>query len=183
MSPTEATVENAVADVALLPKDLIGGDESIIFAIKPSMWFVVFDSANWAAATLLVIALSHWIAGAVPGLSELQLLTGMFGALAARVAIAILRWVSRFYVLTNRRVMRIRGVARPDVFECPLVNIRNTAVVAGFLESFPKLGTIRFVDSAPEGRTDHWINVASPHEVHAEIRKAIRRAKDCQPHL
>ena len=176
-SPPDAAVERRRTDVAMLPKDLVGGDESIIFAIKPSLWFVVFDSANWTAATLLVIALSSWICGWIPGVSERQLLTGMFGALAARVAIALLRWVSRFYVLTNRRVMRIRGVVKADVYECPLVNIRNTAVEPGCLESFPKLGTIRFVEIA------HWINVASPHEVHAEIRKAIRRALDCQPHL
>ena len=182
-SPAEATVDSARREVAMLPQDLIGGDESIIFAIKPSLWFILFDSANWAVPTLLAIVCTSWLNTLIPSLSEPQFISSMLVILGARVGVALLRWVSRFYVLTNRRVMRIRGVFKADVFECPLVNIRNTAVTTSFHEAFSRLGTIRFVISEHGDRRDAWPNTAHPHEIHAEVRKAIRRAIDCQPRI
>ncbi len=182
-APNDVVVDATKAEVALLPRDLIGGDETIILAIKPSLWFAVFDSANWIAATLMIIVCSTWISRLLPGVSEPQLLSVVLAALGVRIGVALLRWVSRFYVLTNRRVMCIRGVLKPDVFECPLVNIRSTSITVSFHESFPLLGTLSFVISELPVRNAAWRNIAHPNDVHAEVEKAIRRALDCQPHL
>ena len=168
-------------EVALLPADLIGGDESVIFAIKPSLWFIAFDSAGWILTALVLIIGASWFADMIPAVSESQFMTVVLTGVSLRICIALLRWVSRFYVLTNRRVMRIRGVRKADVFECPLVNIRNTAVDVSFHEALAKLGTLSF---AICDRPDHhaaWRNIAHPREVHAEVRKAIQRALDRQP--
>lgn len=171
------------AEVALLPEHLIGGDEAIILAIKPSLWFIAFDSANWLAGTLFAIVLSRWISDVLPGVSEAQFVSAVLGLLAVRVGVGVLRWVSRFYVLTNRRIMSLRGVFRAEVFECPLLSIRNTAVRVGFLEAFPKLGSVVFAVKESGGAHHEWVNVANPDQVHEAIRKAIRRAIDSQPHF
>ena len=55
-----------------------------------------------------------------------------------------MQWASRVYVLTNRRIMRIRGVFSADLFECALVKIIGSKVVAGPHERVLRLGTIRF---------------------------------------
>lgn len=180
----DAVAETTAREVALLPEDLIGQDESIILAIKPSLWFMLFDSINWVVGTLMVIVCAEWISELIPSISELQLLSVVLAALGGRVLIALLRWVSRFYVLTNRRVMRIRGVFTPEVFECPLVNIRNTAVNVSFHEALAKLGSIHFTLSERESMTplSEWRNIAHPHEIHTQVRKAIRRALNFQPH-
>jgi len=182
-APNDAVVDATKTDVGLLPQDLIGGDETIILAIKPSLWFAVFDSANWTATTLVVIVCSTWISRVLPGVSESQLLSVVLAALGMRVCVALLRWVSRFYVLTNRRVMCIRGVIKPDVFECPLVNIQSTSITVSFYESFPLLGTLNFVISELPVRGAAWRNIAHPNDVHVEVERAIRRAHDCQPRI
>lgn len=181
-SGDQAVAERDVAEAMLLPADLLGGDESVIFAIKPSPWYIVFDSANWGIVALCLIACASWIADIVR-LSEKQFMSAVLAALALRVGLALLRWVSRFYVLTNRRVMRVRGVHKPDVFECPLVNIRNTNVTTSFPETLMALGSIHFIITTPHDRRAHWQNIKDPDRIHAEVRKAIERAIDSQPHL
>jgi hypothetical protein len=92
---------------------------------------------------------------------------------------ALLQWVSRVYVLTNRRIMRIRGVFRASVFACPLVKVINTGVTTGPHERLTRLGSIWFnTGSDPSAGT--WHHVARPEEVHAQVRRAIERALDHQ---
>jgi hypothetical protein len=102
--------------------------------------------------------------------------------IAARVGVALLRWVSRFYVLTNRRVMRLRGVFRADVCSCLLLDVRNTRVIRGLHERAAKLGTLEFISDKLAGLDPHWYNIAKSDEVHARVRRAIERAIDNQPH-
>jgi len=90
-SPSESRAQVARSEVALLPRDLIGGDESIIFAIKPSLWFIVFDSSSWTAFTLFVVVLSSWISRALPGVSEAQLVSVVVGLLGAQIGRASCR--------------------------------------------------------------------------------------------
>ncbi len=180
---SESTVtERDVTDAMLLPADLIGGDETIIFAIKPSPWYIVFDSANWVIGSLCLVACASWFAEFVR-LSESQFMSAVLTVLALRIGLALLRWVSRFYVLTNRRIMRVRGVHKPDVFECPLVNVRNTNYTTSFPEALTGLGTLNFMIHNPEDRMGRWKNVKDPEYIHTEVRKAIERAIDSQPHI
>ncbi len=203
---TSDSVADAVAqELPLLPTELIGGDESIIFAIKPSLWYIAFDSARWVIGALVAITCAGFISEVSHSVSESQVMSLSLAAAGVRIAIAFLRWVSRFYVLTNRRVMKIRGVFKADLFECSLLNIRNSGVTRDFLESFTKLGTLQFILTGDGSRQHngnhadgnhhkvesrgggelqgHWRNIRNPDEVHAEIRKAIERAIDSQPHL
>jgi hypothetical protein len=183
-TPTpEGAVKAKQRDVALLPEDLIGGDESVIFAIKPSLWFIVFDSGVWIVGALLLVAASSFVANVLPSISESQFMTAVMMAVGVRVGVSVLRWVSRFYVLTNRRVMRIRGVRQANVFECPLLNIRNTGITTDFPEALTGLGTLNFMIADRDARSSQWRNIADPQEIHAEVRKAIERAIDRQPRL
>lgn len=175
-------VEPETADTALLPADLIYSDETIIFAIKPSLWYVVFDSAHWLLAGLLLIAAASFGAELV-NLSEPQFMSAVLAALSLRIGLALLRWVSRYYVLTNRRLVRVRGVSRPDIYECPLVEIRNSSVGTTFSEALTGLSTISFVATEPSDRIFCWNAVSNAEDVHEQIRRAIERAIDCQPHI
>ncbi len=181
-SSDQAVADPDVVDTLLLPANLIGGDESIIFVVKPALWFVLFDCTNWAIAALCLIGCASWFADLLH-MAESRFMTVVLTLFAVRVGLALLRWVSRFYVLTNRRIMRIRGVIKPDVFECSLVNIRNTSVTTSFPEALTKLGTINFISTESQYPDGCWKNLNNPHQVHEEIRRAIRRSLDCQPHL
>ena len=59
----------------------------------------------------------------------------------------------------------------------------NTTLTTGFPEALTGLGTITFIIIEPTDRLGVWRNLADPEWVHTEVRRAIERAIDCQPHL
>ena len=117
-----------IAPVDLVPAHLLDRDEIVILAVKPSLWFVLFVSARWLALAGVVIVLAALFDQPFM-LDTLTLVEGALALAAARVGIALLQWASRLYVLTNRRVIRVRGILRVDVFECQLSRIQNTFMI------------------------------------------------------
>jgi uncharacterized membrane protein YdbT with pleckstrin-like domain len=94
---------------------------------------------------------------------------------------AVLQWTSRLYVLTDRRVMRIKGILNIDIFECPLVKIQNTYMTLSWYERIFGLGTILFATAGTAGLEAAWQNINQPLEVHELIRKAIFEAQRRNP--
>lgn len=163
-----------------VPESLLDGGEIVLLAIKPSVWSVGFTSFAWICTAAVIAAMDiasglsrGWLAG-VP-VAELALTLA-----AARSGWAMLQWVSQVYVLTNRRIMRVRGVLSAQVFGCPLLKIINTGVTRAPHEAALRLGSVWFnIEDTSDDAT--WYHLARPDEVHAEIRKAIRRAWDATP--
>jgi hypothetical protein len=60
----------------------------------------------------------------------------------ARILVAMMQWVSRLYVLTNRRIMRLTGIFHVDLFECALTHIDRTGLTAAWYERLTGTGTI-----------------------------------------
>ena len=92
----------AIDAQALVPAHLLDGGEIVIFAIKPSMWFIVYVAFRWVAALGMIALLARSIAQSLPDFNEsiiLQLAALLAGA---RIVVALMQWVSRLYVLTNR---------------------------------------------------------------------------------
>jgi hypothetical protein len=173
-----AAVDTAVPPAAALPvsAELLDGGEIVILAVKPSMWFVLFDSIRWVLLGAFLLIMT-----ALPGLDFRALSNRTVGKIAcllivARLSVAILRWTSRLYVLTNRRVMRTDGVFRPEVVSCPLRDITSTmARVAAYERPFG-LGTVCMCSESMPATELHWYHVARCEDVHAEIRRAIDRS-------
>ena len=164
---------------AAVPRDLLDDGEVVVLAIKPSLWSVLFNSFQWFCAAGVVIALDWWFGGVLSAAVRVPVIQIAVAVAALRLGMAVMQWVSQAYVLTNRRVMRIRGVFRADVFACPLVQIIGSQVTAGPHEALTRLGTIRFNTGHTTG-DGSWYHVARPDEVHAEIRRALERAIDRQ---
>src|SRR5687767_11245614 len=114
-APTEA-----IAATTLIPEHLLDGGEIVILAIKPSLWFVVFRSIRWLAAMVFVIVLAGFVHRKLPEINIILFIQGALLLGATRVGFAVLQWVSRLYVLTNRRILRLTGILNVDLFECPL---------------------------------------------------------------
>lgn len=177
------TTTAAATPAMALTADMLDGGEVIILAVKPSLWFIAFDSVRWLllGTALLVVALVPSLA--LPGLSGRSLAQLACLIVLVRVGVAMLRWTSRLYVLTNRRVMRLSGVARPVVVSCDLREITSTAVHAAPHERLLGLGTLCLeACAAPEGDL-HWYHLARAEEIHAEVRKAIDRAQHGAPRV
>jgi hypothetical protein len=93
------------------------------------------------------------------------------------VGVAALQWVSRLYVLTNRRIMRLTGILNVDLFECPLTKIQHTYLTLAWYERLTGVGTIAFATSGTGGTEASWTHVQNPLELHERVRSAIHRAQ------
>jgi len=176
---TEAQEANSkpIAAVDVVPPHLLDGGEIVILAIKPSLWFIIFSSARWLAAVLLIIITSKWLGEWIRPLNSLQIIQGALVLAAARLAFGVLQWVSRLYVLTNRRIMRLTGIINIDLFECPLTKIQNTYLTLAWYERITRLGTISFATAGTGGVEASWANANNPLELHERVRSAIHRAQ------
>jgi len=161
----------------LVPVHLLDGGEVVLFAIKPSLWFILFASVRWLVVLGAVVLLApylSWLAGR-PSVALIDKTAVVLAA--ARVGFAILEWASRLYILTNRRVMRIRGVFNVNLFECSLLKIENTDVTLSWFERLFGLGTVSFATAGTGPYQTSWACVAHPLEVHEQVRAAINRAR------
>lgn len=170
---------NAVklASHAVVPEHLLDGGEIVILAIKPSMWFVPLVSARWilAGIGLMALGMSEW---SPPEFQWYFLRAGAWAAVL-RIGWAILEWVSTLYVLTNHRLMRIRGVFHVELFECRLKKIQNMYLSLTLAERLTRTGTLVFMTAAAAGGgSAMWRIVARPLEVHEQVVAAIRKAQD-----
>lgn len=173
-----ATSLPALAGV--VPDHLLDEGELVILAIKPSMWFILFHSAKVLALVTALAILAYLVRDQLYELTHIGYRTICQIAAAVIVlqtAVAFLHWMSRLYVLTNRRVMRIRGIFNIDVFEAPLAKIQNTYLTLAIHERLFALGSVQFATAGTFGIEATWQNVNNPLEVHELIRRTIRQAQ------
>lgn len=163
-----ATVEPFV------PAELLDDGEAIILAVKPSGWFVVLTSWPVLVSCAGVAA----AAGLWPRLFGGNLVGMAALAVAlAKVLVACFQWAGRLYVLTNRRVIRIRGVLKADVVSCLLKNIRQTTLSATLPERMAAVGSLYFDMLDTDGTEMIWINLAKPYQVRDLMEQTIHQAK------
>ncbi|HUU84671.1 MAG TPA: PH domain-containing protein [Phycisphaerae bacterium] len=174
MPPSSATFP---APAAAVPSELLDGGEIVILAVKPSLWSVAFASFPWVLGGAIIVAFTTWLAGTPNPVATGPLVQLTLAVVALRIGMAVLQWVSRVYVLTNRRIMRIRGVFRASVFACPLVKVINTGVTVVPHEKLARLGSIWF-NTGTNSDDGTWYHVTHPEEIHDQIRRAIERALD-----
>jgi membrane protein YdbS with pleckstrin-like domain len=179
LSQTPTPSPEAVAPIAPpAALEVLDDGEEIILAVRPSLWMVVLESLP-TAAIAGVVAAALLIAN--PGALNLPHSVGSAIVLACglvvllRLVMIFLRWLGRLYILTNRRVLRLGGVATVDVADCALERISDVAVMTGSAERLLGLGSLIFtIDGQLSGELG-WTNIARPADIAAEVRHTIRR--------
>ena len=83
--------------------------------------------------------------------------------------------MNRLYVLTDRRVIRRRGIFQVDVFEARLDRIQQTSVLRLVRERLFGLGTIAFATAGTGTLDALWEAVDDPFAVHQAVTQAIDR--------
>lgn len=158
--------------MAAVPAQLLDGGETVFFAVKPSAWFVLIVSARWLVAALVLGVLSYTV---IPTRYALYVFQAAVLLGLGRLSWALFEWVARIYLLTNRRVMSIRGVMSAEIYAAPLHTIGHAEVTATPGERLFRVGTVEF-ESETTGR-GAWEVVARPVEMHERLQHAIRRAR------
>lgn len=176
---------NPTLSMEVVPPALLHSGEVVILAIKPSVWYIMLVS--WpvlATAVLLPLLMTSAMRvfeikgqGLLVPVSTLCTLAAI-----SRIALAIYQWTGRLYVLTNLRIMRIRGLARPDVFDCPLKKIAKVLPSQMLIEKAIGLGSLLFElkgesDIAAATQEHSWLHIAHLEEVSTIVNETIHRVK------
>lgn len=174
---TGAGADSGSIDAAnFVPAEILDGGEIIILAIKPSLWYVVIKSSRWIVGMVLTLLALHWLDPRALPISEAVITQAAVALTGARVGLALMQWVSRLYILTNRRILRLTGIFNVDLFECQLTKIQSTFLTMAWYERILKIGTISFATAA-NGIGCSWTHVNNPLELHERVRSAIHRAQ------
>jgi len=187
MSPSaEPTSGRAEATAYLVPADLLGEGEIIVLALKPSGWFVLLVSLPVLASSAAVGALAYVVDFFHARTPAGTLLTLCAAVALARVFFACWQWLARTYVLTNRRIVTIRGLVSVQVRAVGLTDLNRAELIASVPERVLGVGSIfclagagpAAVDqpAAPERDPLAWNAVARPQEILEIIDDAIDRA-------
>ena len=176
MVKTESDRQVNIEVDRLLPSDLLSEDEKPLVAIKPSLWIVAFLSFRTiviaSAATATAMALGPWMDWGHWG-GYVILCCGVL--VLVRIGFALLQWSSRSYVLTDKRVIRVRGVFTIDIFQCSLERIQNTFLVLTVLQRILGLGHVVFTTAGTGSVEAVWQYVKDPLKVHNQLISLINK--------
>jgi hypothetical protein len=163
---------------ALLAGHLLHDGEVVLLVIKPSLWFVLLSSLRWAAVIAILMVAAKINEGQLPGKTTFYVEAGVF-VLAGRIMWAVLEWMSRLYVLTDLRILRLAGIFTLDIFDCPLRKIGATRICFTTRERLLRLGSIDIFPSDPDTPGTTWQTIAKPRQVYEQIIATINKAKQC----
>jgi len=162
---------------AMLPAELLQPGEIIILLLKPSPWFIVLMPIRFIVAIVLIATFIVQLEnrGINLGLDQHDLIIGTLGFIGLRLFWQMLDWLSHVYVLTDQRIIRVRGVLNVHVFECPLQKIQQTDLILPLIQRLFWLGSIGFATAGTAAHEAYWLMLAKPLEVHAKIVETLRR--------
>lgn len=162
---------------ALMAKHLLRDGEIVHLMIRPSRWFILLTSLRFLSlVAILICVLEIYLHqhGQDPRHRCVEIGVGI---MAGRVMWAILQWMSRLYVLTNLRILSIKGVFNSEIFDCPLRKIARVSLEMPPKEKFLMVGTVIIIPQDEQLPIGSWWIVSKPLEVLQCIRRAIQNAK------
>lgn len=186
MTPSaEPTSQGAQMAAHLVPADLLGGQEVIILAIKPSAWFVLLSSLPVLASAAVVGVVAYAVNVYHPRMPAQIILTLCAAGGMGGLMFACWQWLGRTYVLTNRRIIVVRGLMNVQVTAVGLTDVGQVVLEASLSERAVSAGSIFCLAGADadSGRTDPadrsavaWNVISRPQQIHDVIEDAVRRA-------
>ena len=161
---------------AILPAELLQPGEIIILLIKPSLWSLILAPLRTLVLIVLmsylILYLRDWVS--LP-LSKHDILIAGGGLFGLCVFWQFLNWLSRIYVLTDQRIIRVKGVFHVEIFEAPLKKLQNTQMTFIIRERLFGLGSIHFYTAGTDYPEASWQMIARPLETHQQIIKTMNK--------
>lgn len=163
--------------ITLLPAELLQNGEAIVLLLKPSLWYIVLEPLGALSALTAIVGSALWLAnrGYNIGFSPRDLLLMGIGMSLVVVFWHFLEWLSRVYVLTDRRVIRVKGVVNVHVFEAQLQHIQHTHTTFSLRERLFGVGSIHFATAGTGSTGAAWVMIAKPLEVHNMVVQTLNR--------
>jgi hypothetical protein len=179
--PAEATAVPAPATAttpltALLTRHILQDGEIILLILKPSVLFIVLSMLRFAAVVVIGMLAAKLFDEHFPGHPRIWVEVGTC-LIVGRLMWAVLQWMSRLYILTDMRIVRLSGVFQLDIFDCPLRKVARTRILYTMRERFCRLGSIEIIPSDDQLPIGVWQMVSKPIVVNDQIVAAVNRAK------
>lgn len=169
--------------------------ERVLMAARPSFRYILVkglpDAFPGFALALLASLAQPPVVRAAGGLDRsLAVWTDrVFAVLIAagatyaclRLIWAALDWFARDHILTEARLVALRGVVHTVRFDLPLRRVQHLAVSRSLLERLLGVGTIAAASAGTDGHEIVWRSVARPDDVLSMIRQrtdTVARAGD-----
>ncbi len=161
---------------AMLPAQLLQPGEIILLLLKPSPLFIILSPLNTLVLLIMLTIVATYAAGRYTlGISQRDMLLFGVALIGMRLFWELLEWLSRVYVLTDQRMIRIQGVLRIQVFEARLNQIQHTNLLFRIRERLFGLGTVGFATAGTAVTEVFWQMIANPLDVHQKIVQTLRR--------
>lgn len=170
--------EGGVTVPSLSVQKVLQSDETVLMVLRPSPWFVLVDGGGIYLLILIGALFFAWLGHqdwSPVVIPESQVFPACASLLMIRVIWKIFDWANRIFVLTDRRILRRRGVILLSIVEAPLNRVQNTAIYARLLERMLGLGTLGISTAGSSGFEVVWEMISEPGEVHRRVLEAIGR--------
>lgn len=161
---------------AMVPAQILQEDEVVLLLTKPSLFYIFYSSFPFVPAVLLLGIILGQIATAEGFFTQHMVVWTTALLCVSRLIWALLVWTSHVYMLTNRRLVTIKGVVNVHMFQAPLRRIQKTDVYRSLGQRIFGAGTIGF-STAAGGVESTWVMVNRPLEINEQIVAAINKAK------
>lgn len=157
---------------------LVPPGEVIVLARRASLWYVLLARLEWLLAMAVVTA-GALLLGAHTWAGVDAWLLIASGALAASLLLLYLSldWMTRLYLLTDRRVIRVQGIIRQTTVDVALEHVENLALARSARERLFGLGTLWFASAAASIGEFAWAYVSDPAQVLQVVRETQARYK------
>ncbi len=145
--------------------------ERQILRMRPGFLFVLVYRQGWWLGPPIALWLVHYALSRLwePDPMPWAMSAGLLW-LGVGLVWRVLAWLSRSYVLTDRRLLVRAGVLGRIAGDVPLARIQRTTMSQTLLERLLGLGTIGI--STADGPAMNWLMVPGPERVVDEIRRA-----------
>jgi len=155
----------------VLPPAMLHEDEIILLLVKPSLWFIVLSSLRFILITVVAAVLAVRL---LPEQTN-QIAVSATLVVLGRLVWALLVWTSHIYLLTNQRILTIKGVVNVTIYQAHLRKIQRTVLYKPLLERLFGLGTLGFATAATTTFDSTWIMIPRPLQTQEQIVAAVQK--------
>lgn len=159
-----------------VPPELLLPGEIVIILLKPSMWYIILSSLR----ELTIVGSMYLVAWYLVqkelltvSMKEVNTVAGLI--LGAILLYAFIDWVARLYVMTDQRIIRVKGIFKVDVYTARLSRIQSLQMFFTVRERIFGIGTIGFSTAGDEGIEAYWLMIPRPLRHYEKIERAIER--------
>ncbi len=167
---------------SIVPEQILHEDEIVLLLTKPSILFIIYSSFFFVLGTLVLGIILAQFTQLRPNAYFTANTVAFVTVLVCigRLIWALLVWTSHIYMLTNLRIVTIKGVLNVHIFQTQLRKIQKTDLFRPLVQRILGTGTIAFSTAAVGGNSSWdstWFMIARPLETHEQVVAAINKSR------